>query len=156
MTTRTKKIIAIVVTTIVVTRSVVYMREMAWWNRYGSSVGQRKYVTSSYAKRIGLAISMYAADNDDCLPMADTKTAWQALLRQYGATAFESHNPQGGSIVPNPRVAGGKLSYLREHHLIVAFEQKRWEEGERVFLFADGKVKFLKEAPVGAMGTPSR
>ena len=113
------------------------------WNTYRSIVGIAHMNTKSHGKTIANAISMYADDYDGLLPPHSSNAAWQSLLLPYGRPVFNSHNPKGGTFVPNDRVAGYQLSKL-DNDTIIASEENPWRDGEQAYVFADGSAKFLK------------
>ena len=156
MTTLSNKAVVVILTCAIATFVTLFLVASVW-GRYNSEISIRHYDTKGTAKRIANALDLYSADNDDRLPPSLPMAEWQGQLKSYDKELyFESHNPVGGSIVPNKKVAGCNMRSELDSDTVLAFEEKDWRDGRKIYLFADKSSKFLLSDEPKKMDRPSR
>ena len=156
MTTLSNKAVVVILTCAIATFVTLFLVANDR-GRYNSEVSIRHYDTKGTAKRIANALDLYSADNDDRLPPSLPMAEWQGQLKSYDKELyFESHNPVGGSIVPNKKVAGCNMRSELDSDTVLAFEEKDWRDGRKIYLFADKSSKFLLSDEPKKMDRPSR
>jgi hypothetical protein len=104
--------------------------------------------TSIHLKQLGIALLMYAADNDDRFPLdtSSARAAWP-VLKEY--VKNEEHVRGSSNVSPeflgNATLGGRKLKGVDNEQTIVFFESAP-DQGERCVLFGDGRVKRITES----------
>ena len=110
----------------------------------------QKSATLSQARRIVLALNMYATDYDDTLPPALTSNdELRAAVARYsdGDLDCKSMNPAGGVFLPNSGAAGLRISAVIEpDRAVLVYDSLPWarDEGRAVGYFSGG-ARYVKQ-----------
>lgn len=98
-------------------------------------------------ENLGLALAMYAADNDDVLPRMDTAEAFQRALEEYVESKNTFADPESGELFAlNPTLSGKKLSDVEDpSNTIAVYQPRPGKDGKRGVALVDGSTRRLSE-----------
>jgi len=104
----------------------------------------KRTATIANTHQLMRAFLLYVPDAEGRVP-ANWHTAddlKKALGPHVDPDLFTSHNPNDAEFIPNPEIAGKKLSDLAAPEtVVVLMESKPWPDGTRAIGYADGHVK---------------
>ncbi len=112
----------------------------------GETAGDRT-VGLSNVKQVALGLMMYASDEDDKFPKADSTAAARALVMPYLKSEEVWTSPAGGRILYNTALSGvAQTSLEKVAETPLVWEEKAAPDGTRAVGFADGHAKRVGEA----------
>lgn len=101
---------------------------------------QRQTVVNAH--RLGAAVLLYAADNNDALPLRLSSAAVARPSIQMYVTddrAFTTLNPAGSEFLGNPEVSGTRVkAYTQPAQVVLFYESNPWRDGRRAVVWLDG------------------
>ncbi len=108
-------------------------------------IHQRK-VTVVRMKKIALALQQYAMDNRGFMPtnFYTENDIIASVSGRINSNDIHTMNPQGGSFVPNTKLAGTYAVNLpNDDETILFFESKDWPDQRRCYAFLSGRIRIL-------------